>query len=85
MSSNSSGSVTGFPSPVAANTPGTFTVTAVDAYGTPVPSYRGTVTFSSSDIRATLPADAPLTGGVGTFTATFRTGGTQSHRSGFPG
>src|SRR5262249_38288968 len=34
--------------------------------------------FTSSDLFATLPADTQLAGGVGTFTATFRTNGTQS-------
>jgi hypothetical protein len=70
--------VSGFPSPIARNTPGTFTVTAVDPYGVTVPSYSGTVTFTSTDPKATLPADSPLTNGTGRFTATFATVGTQN-------
>jgi hypothetical protein len=70
--------VAGFPSPTTTNTAGTFTVTAVDAFGTTVPGYRGTVTFTSSDPAATLPVKSTLTNGTGTFTASFATAGTQS-------
>jgi hypothetical protein len=70
--------VTGFLSPVMKNTPGTFTVTAVDPYGVTVPGYSGTVTFTSTDRKVTLPADPPLTNGTGQFTASFATVGTQS-------
>ena len=41
--------VTGFPSPVIAGTPASFTVSAVDAYGNVIPGYLGTVQFSSND------------------------------------
>jgi hypothetical protein len=71
-------SVSGYPSPIGTNTPATFTVTAIDAYGTTVPTYNGTVTFLSTDPSAVLPADSTLTNGAGTFTASFRTVGTQS-------
>src|SRR5581483_12523045 len=37
-----------------------------------------TVHFASSDGSATLPGDATLTAGVGTFTATFNTAGGQT-------
>jgi hypothetical protein len=70
--------VTGFPSPVVAGTAGTFTVTAFDAFGNVATSYGGTVTFTSSDPQAGLPADAPLTNGSGTFTALLATVGSQS-------
>jgi hypothetical protein len=70
--------VTGFPSPVTAGVAGTFTVTAEDAYGNVTPGYSGTVHFSSSDPQAALPANATLTNGVGHFSATLNTAGTQS-------
>ena len=70
--------VANFPSPIAAGAAGTFTVTALDPYGVIVPTYAGTVTFTSSDPAATLPANSTLTNGLGTFTATFHTQGTQS-------
>jgi streptogramin lyase len=56
---------------VTAGTPFSVTVTAVDAYGNVVPSYRGTVHFTSSDGTATLPDDYTFTAddnGVHTFT-----------------
>ncbi len=55
-----------------------FTVTAEDAYNNAVPSYAGTVHFTSSDPTAALPANATLTGGTGTFSATLDTAGSQS-------
>jgi CSLREA domain-containing protein len=56
----------------------TLTVTAVDAQGHTFSSYSGTVNFTSSDPNAVLPASAKLSGGVGTFTATFNTTGLQT-------
>ena len=73
--------VQGFPSPVEAGTPGTFTVAAVDAYGNLITDYTGTVSFYSSDPQADLPADYTFTAadmGMHTFTATLFTAGTQS-------
>jgi hypothetical protein len=43
-----------------------------------VTTYTGTVHFTSSDSAAVLPTDTVLIGGVGTFTATLKTAGTQS-------
>ena len=37
--------------------------------------YNGTVHFTSSDPGAVLPADGPVTNGIGTFSVTFNTGG----------
>lgn len=71
-------SVTGFPSPVTAGTPGTFTVAALDVYGNVVQSYGGTVHFSSSDPLALLPGNGTLPNGTGTFSATLKTAGVQS-------
>jgi len=58
--------------------PVTFTVTALDANGSPFPGYTGTVHFSSSDAAAGMPANAALTSGTGTFTATLSTSGSQT-------
>ncbi|HTS11821.1 MAG TPA: kelch repeat-containing protein [Candidatus Limnocylindrales bacterium] len=65
------------PSSAIAGTPFTFTLTALDAVNQVVASYSGTVHFSSSDSQATLPADARLIQGTGTFQATLMTAGDQ--------
>jgi hypothetical protein len=59
----------------------TVTVTAKDAYSNTATGYTGTVTFSSSDPRAILPANYTFTSGDAgshTFSVTLRTAGTQS-------
>jgi hypothetical protein len=74
-------SVAGFPSPTTAGASGSFTVTARDAYGNITRGYTGTVHFTSSDGKASLPANYTFTaadGGVHTFSATLKTAGTQS-------
>jgi hypothetical protein len=73
--------VSGFPSPVAAGVAGAFAVNAQDAFGNVTPAYRGTVTFTSSDGQAVLPANYTFTSGdagAHTFSATLKTAGTQS-------
>jgi hypothetical protein len=56
-----------------------FTVTALDPFNNPASgSYTGTVTFSSTDGQASLPGNAPLTGGTGVFGATLKTTGSQT-------
>jgi hypothetical protein len=55
-----------------------FTVTALDAANNTATAYAGTAHFTSSDGAATLPANATLTAGVGTFSATLRTAGNQT-------
>jgi hypothetical protein len=73
--------VTGFPSPTVAGSVQTFTVTAADAYGNTVPSYRGTVHFTSSDGSAMLPDDYTFTAadaGSHVFGAVLQTVGYQS-------
>jgi len=47
-----------------------FTVTAIDIHSLTATSYTGTVTFSSNDPLATLPANGTLVNGVGVFSAT---------------
>src|SRR5205823_397672 len=49
------------------------TVTALDAFNNTATSYGGTVHFTDTDGAATLPANATLTNGVGTFPVTYRT------------
>jgi hypothetical protein len=71
-------SVSGFPTPQTAGVPGSFTVTALDSFGNPVDSYTGTIRFNSSDAQSSLPGDAVLRGGTGTFRATFKTAGVQT-------
>ncbi len=70
--------VTGYPSPTTAGVQHAFTVTARDPYGNTATSYGGTVTFTSDDPQADLPADSTLTNGVGNFNATLKTAGTRS-------
>jgi hypothetical protein len=65
-------------SPQAANGFFTFTVMAEDVLNLVVPSYSGTVHFSSTDLAAVLPMDSALTAGVGSFTATLKTLGIQT-------
>ncbi len=62
--------LSGVPSSVVAGTPFQVTVTALDAYNNVVTGYQGTVSFSSTDAGATLPAAYTFTaadGGVHTF------------------
>jgi hypothetical protein len=57
------------------------TVVALDARGHPVPGYTGTISFSSSDPLAQLPANYTFTAadhGQHTFKATFQTPGNQT-------
>ena len=72
--------MTGFPA-TTAGVAQSFTVTVRDAFGNSITGYTGTVTFSSSDVQAGLPASYTFTAadaGVHTFTATLKTAGTQS-------
>ncbi len=72
--------VAGFPA-TTAGVAHSFTVTARDVFGNLCSSYTGTLTFSTSDVQAGLPANYAFTAadaGVHTFTATLKTAGTQS-------
>jgi hypothetical protein len=69
--------VTG-PSSAVARTALTFTVTAEDSLGNTATGHTGTVHFVSSDGAATLPPDATLTAGAGSFSVTFNTRGSQT-------
>src|SRR6516162_2877767 len=71
-------SVGGFPSPITAGVAGSFTVSALDAFGNVATGYTGTVRFSTGS-QATLPANYTFTSadqGVHTFSATLTTAGT---------
>jgi Bacterial Ig domain len=66
------------PSSTTAGSPVSFTVTAEDPFGNTATDFSDTVHFTSSDSKATLPADSTLTNGVGSFSATFDTAGNQT-------
>jgi len=68
------------PTRVTAGTPFQFTVTAEDASGNIVTNYSGTLSFYSSDFGTglLLPTFGTLSNGVGTFSATLVTEGTQT-------
>nr|MDQ6907575.1 IPT/TIG domain-containing protein [Chloroflexota bacterium] len=75
--------VGGFASPNVAGATGSFTVTAIDAFGNIATDYTGTVQFSSSDPQADLPRNYAFVGGdagIHTFTnaVILKTAGTQS-------
>jgi hypothetical protein len=54
------------------------TVTAEDAYGNTATDETGIVDFTCSDGAASLPPDAPLSSGVGSFGVTLRAAGRQT-------
>jgi hypothetical protein len=66
------------PANVGADAPFTMTVTALDASGGTATGYAGTVSFTSTDSSAVLPAASTLTAGVGTFQVTLKTLGDQT-------
>jgi hypothetical protein len=54
------------------------TVTALDASNMTATTYAGKVHFTSTDTHAVLPSDSSLTSGMGTFSVTFMTAGSQT-------
>ena len=73
--------LSGLPSSATAGVSQSLTVTAGDPYGNVATGYIGTVHFSSSDSKASLPANytfATANNGVHAFALTFGTAGTQS-------
>jgi len=54
------------------------TVMVLDASGNVVPSYAGTVHFTSTDAQAGLPADSKLTNGTATLPAALMTTGSET-------
>jgi hypothetical protein len=72
--------VVGFPS-TTAGLAQSFTVKARDAFGNLISGYTGTVSFSSTDAQAVLPASykfASADAGAHAFTATLKTSGSQA-------
>jgi hypothetical protein len=67
--------IAGTPATITAGSTVVFTVIAEDQFGQTSNAYRGTVTFTSNDPFAALPANTTLTGGVGTFTAILKSPG----------
>jgi Prokaryotic N-terminal methylation motif len=73
--------VTGYPVSTSAGTSHSFIVTAEDVFGNLVSSYSDMVSFTATnDAQAVLPPNTALTGGIGSFNATFKTisGGTKT-------
>ena len=70
--------ISSFPSITIAGVEQTGTVTAKDAFGNTVKSYTGIVRITSTDNEEVLPPDAALTNGVGFFTITLKTTGSQT-------
>ncbi|HEX8898076.1 MAG TPA: hypothetical protein VF751_05220, partial [Chthoniobacterales bacterium] len=68
----------GGPTNATAGSPENFAVTALDQYDNIATGYTGSVSFSSTDSFADLPGISPLTSGVGNFTVTYYTAGTQT-------
>src|SRR5258708_29363684 len=66
-------SVTGYPASTVAGVAHNVTVTALDAFGNVDTNYAGTVTITSSDPAAVLPAPATLPSGTGTFSVALKT------------
>ena len=61
-----------------AGEPVSFTVAALDRFNNIADSYNNTVSFSASDTSALLPGTSSLTNGIGSFSATPITAGTQT-------
>jgi DNA-binding beta-propeller fold protein YncE len=69
------------PANVGRGTTATITVRALDALGSVVPGYTGTIRFTSTDPAAGLPANytfQPADNGMKAFTVTFHTAGSRS-------
>ncbi|HEY0945730.1 MAG TPA: MBG domain-containing protein, partial [Opitutaceae bacterium] len=66
------------PATVPAGSAVNVTVTALDAFDNTDTAYAGSVSITSSDTLATLPAAAVLTNGAGTFSVTSFTAGDQT-------
>jgi hypothetical protein len=66
------------PGSTTAGVAASFTVTATDQFGNTATGFVGPVTFASNDAQAVLPAASPLAGGVGSFSATFKTAGART-------
>ncbi len=70
--------ITGAPSMANQGAAFNITVTALDAFNNTATTYGGTVHFTSTDSMAVLPSNSTLTSGVGTFSVTLNTFGSQT-------
>ena len=72
--------IVGAPGTSVAGTPFTFTVIAENSHNVTITGYTGIAHFTSSDQGAStvLPADSGLTNGMGSFSATLTTAGSQT-------
>ena len=71
----------GFPTTVTAGTAGAFTLTALDPFNNTATGYTGTVSFTSSDGQAALPASYTFVAadnGMHAFSSILKTAGSQS-------
>jgi hypothetical protein len=66
------------PSATTTGSPLNVTVTALDPFGNIATGYSGKVHFTSTDAHATLPPNSTLASGVGTFSVTLTTAGSQT-------
>ncbi len=66
------------PASATAGTAFNVTITALDASNRMTTNYAGTAHFTSTDGQAVLPSNSMLTNGMGTFSATLKTAGSQS-------
>ena len=64
--------------PPVAGVPSSFTVSAVGPGNVVQSSYTGTVSLATTDAQSVLPHQSKLLNGVGTFSVTFQTPGTQT-------
>ena len=73
--------LTGVPAIVTAGVSETLTLTAVDSLGQPATGYVGTVKFTTTDGKMSIPANvsfSPLTGDSQTLHVTFKTAGPET-------
>ena len=70
--------IIGSPIPATVGTPFSFTVEALDSSNNLATSYSGSLKFTSSDTQAVVPTNVHLTSGLGTFSATLETLGSQT-------
>ena len=70
--------ITGAPASVIAGASSSLTVTAKDPYGNTATSYGGTISFTSTDPAAVLPASSALVSGQKTFSFTLKTTGSRT-------
>ena len=71
-------SLSSVPISATAGSPFSVGVTAKDYYGNTATTFAGSVSFTSTDSAATLPASSTLVNGVGSFSVTLKTAGSKT-------